>query len=215
MSYTKRLVILAKSRKLQGYCIAGKNYETHDWIRPVKELPFTTEECCNISDRGRSIQVFDIVEMTFIEESPKNYQPENETVDMDVEWRLIGNFQIENLNSLTDTYDVLNLIQNNVLHRPRLPSLNLQNSLQLIRISEDNDAQIFYRLDYNGAYYKPRLKLSYKESIYDLPITDPLIPLESSSIAPRTLRNAYITIGIGAPYNNQHFVLVVMLREIN
>ena len=215
MTYTKRLIILAKSIKHQRFCIAGKDYETHDWIRPVKNLPFTHEECRNFSGSRRSIQVFDFVEMTFIERSPKNYQPENEIVDMNVEWRLIGHFTIENLNSLVDSYDVLELIQDNVFDSDILPSLNLQNSLQLIRISEENNAQIYYKQDFSGAYYKPRLLFNYKELEYDLPITDPIIPLESSSITPRTLRNAYITIGIGEPYRDQHYFFVVMLREIN
>ncbi|MHA1292799.1 MAG: dual OB domain-containing protein, partial [Promethearchaeota archaeon] len=62
---------------------------------------------------------------------------------------------------------------------------------------------------------RPRISFNYKEIKYDLPITDPVIPLEFSSIPTRTLRNAYITIGIGEPLNNQHYLFAVMLREIN
>lgn len=215
MSYSKRLIILAKSKKHQSYCIAGKDYKTHDWIRPVKNSPFTTKECCNLSDSDRSIRVFDIIEMTFIEKNPKDHQPENETVDMNVKWRSLGTYNIRDLDRLIDTYDLLNTVQDNEFHRTRLDSLNLKRSLQLIRISEEHNAKLFYQQAYGGTYYKPRLKFNHEGINYNLPITDPLISLSLSSRTPQNLRNAYITIGIGEPYRKKHYIFVVMLREIN
>ncbi len=214
MTYSKTLIVLAKSIKKRGFCIAGKEIETHKWVRPVKESPFSNDECDNLSNQNRPIKVLDIVEMTFIEKSPKNYQPENEKVDMNVRWRLMNNFQIENLDSLIDKYDFLDLIKNSQFHKFTLNSLKLQSSLQLIKLSKTNSAKIIYQLAYNQKYYRPKLQFNYKGISYTLPITDPTIPNSNQRKTPRNLENAYITIGIGEKFNNNHYILVVFLKEI-
>ena len=108
MTYSRTLVVLAKSIKKGDFCIAGKNIETYDWIRPVKDCPFSGEELCNLSNTTDQLKVFDVVEMTFIEKVPEVYQPENELVDMNVKWRYLDDFQIglniKYLNISIDTY---------------------------------------------------------------------------------------------------------------
>ncbi|MFV2015729.1 MAG: hypothetical protein ACC656_09895, partial [Candidatus Heimdallarchaeota archaeon] len=42
MSFNKKIICLAISRKHGGYCIAGKDILNQEWIRPVSN--FETEE---------------------------------------------------------------------------------------------------------------------------------------------------------------------------
>ena len=216
MTYSRTLVVLAKSIKNRNFCIAGKDTETHNWVRPVKDCPFSGEELCNLSDRSDPINVLDVVKMTFIEKIPEIFQPENELVDMNVKWSYLGNIQIEDLGTLIDGKQntFLNQIKNRYIPKSLIESLNLQNSLQLIRITNSNDAKIIYQLAYSQKYYKPKLQFIYKEIQYTLPITDPIISISSRRRKPKILEDAYITIGVGGEFRNSHYIYVVMLREI-
>jgi len=216
MTYSKTLVVLAKSKKKRALCIAGKETMTTNWVRPVKGNPFTSDELCNLANRTDPIKILDIVEMTFIEESPEVHQPENELVDMSVKWRYLGEFQVEHLEKFIDRNknDFLDQIKNRCIHKNNIEGLNLQNSLQLIRITNSNDARIIYKQNFFHTNYKPRLRFNYRGILYNLPITDLTIPKSNRRIEPRIIENGYITIGIGEEFNNNHYLLVVMLKEI-
>ena len=196
--------------------IAGKNTETYEWVRPVKDTPFTGEELCNLSNLTDPVKIFDVVEMSFIKKVPKAFQPENELVDMNLKWRYLEDFQLGDLDTLIDRNqnDLLNQVRNRSIHKDEINSLNLQTSLQLIKISNSNDAKIIYQPEYNQRYYKPRLQFDYKGITYTLPITDPNIKISYQRRKPKILENAYITIGIGEEYRHNHYILVVMLKEI-
>lgn len=216
MTYSRTLVVLAKSIKKRNFCIAGKNTETYDWVRPVKGTPFTGEELCNLSNRSDQIKVFDVVEMTFIKEVPEVFQPENELVDMNTKWRYLGDFQIRDLDTIIDRnqYDLLDQVKDRIIHKANICSLNLQTSLQLIKISNSNDAKIIYQLEFNKKYFKPKLHFNHKGISYTLPITDPTIPISYQRKKSKSLENAYVAIGIGEEYLNAHYIFVIMLREI-
>lgn len=218
MTYSKELIILAKSIKKGGFCIASKNLNNYEWVRPVKDSPFSTNDLCNSHNYNYPIEVFSIVEMTFIRKNPKKYQPENEIVDMNLEWNYLGEFNIANLDALIDEKetDFLDKIKNNQIPANLINKLNLKNSLQLIKITKSNGARVFYKeVNYYGRdYYKPRLKFNYKGISYDLAMTVPNIQNSNSFILPRTIENAYITIGIGEKFRRNHYILVVMLTEI-
>jgi len=216
MTYSRTLIVLAKSNKHGGYCIAGKDFKTGKWVRPVKDTPFTGDELCNLSNRTDPIKTLDIVQMTFIEENPEVHQPENELVDINVKWRYLGEFQVESLDTLKDGYqnDLLHLVKNSFIRKNYVMNLNLQNSLQLIKITNSNDARIIYQEGYFKNKYKPRLLFEYEGNSYNLPITDSTIPNLKQRKDPKIIENAYITIGIGEEFNYKHYILVVMLKQI-
>lgn len=216
MTYSKTLIVLAISTKHLGFCIAGKDIETNNWVRPVKGTSFKREELCNLLHQTDPIKIFDIVEMTFKKETPEDHQPENELVDMNVKWKYLGEFQIRHLDKLIDIdqNDFLNLIQSRSINNYKIKTLNLQNSLRLIKLTKSNDARMIYQIAFNQKEYKPRLDFNYKGINYNLPITDPTIPKSDQKLNPRILENAYITIGIGEEFEYSHYILVVMLKEI-
>ena len=52
MTYSKTLVVLAKSIKRGNFCIAGKDMADFSWVRPVKDTPYSNNELCNFSNRS-------------------------------------------------------------------------------------------------------------------------------------------------------------------
>ena len=95
MSSTKQIVCLANSRKLQGRCIAGREWNDEsrvgDWIRPVSDRK--TQEVSEYERQyknGSDPKVLDIIEIPVIQRQPKDYQTENWLLNdqflLDQEW---------------------------------------------------------------------------------------------------------------------------------
>jgi len=91
MSYTKTILCLAASDKHQGYCFAGKDMETGEWVRPVSsraDEEISYKEC--IVSKGTEAKLLDILEIPFLKETPSNYQEENHLIDPSNKWEKIG-----------------------------------------------------------------------------------------------------------------------------
>lgn len=94
MPYTKTMIILANSRKLNGRCVAGKELDkgkVGPWIRPISIRP--TGE---LSDRdrrysdGKDPKLFDLVHVNFLEEKAHPHQNENHMIDDNIYWHRLG-----------------------------------------------------------------------------------------------------------------------------
>jgi hypothetical protein len=90
MTYTKRLVCLAKSLKHGGLCIAGREL-TRDgiggWIRPVSARP--TAELTYLEywyADGSSPKLLDVVDVPLREAVPHGHQRENHLIDDSEVW---------------------------------------------------------------------------------------------------------------------------------
>jgi hypothetical protein len=106
MAYRKTMVCLANSRKLQGRCIAGREYvrgELGDWIRPVSDR--STEE---ISERERLYvgdvepAVLDIIAIDMVVPRPHGHQQENHVIDRRRRWRKVGVLPCSRLEDCVD-----------------------------------------------------------------------------------------------------------------
>lgn len=73
----KRIVLLTKSKKNHGYCVAGIDIETGQWVRLMKEgEPSVSAEDIRYPD-GKDAEVLDCVQINIIEECRTDLQPEN------------------------------------------------------------------------------------------------------------------------------------------
>ena len=91
MAYTKTILCLAASRKHGGYCIAGKDIKTGEWIRPVSSRPdeeISNNECT--MRNGTQATLLDIIEIPLLREIPSSYQSENHLIDPSGKWMKKG-----------------------------------------------------------------------------------------------------------------------------
>lgn len=107
MKYVKTIVCFAKSRKIGGFCIAGK--ELHDghpgaWIRPVSARPtheiYQTEMHC---DDGTTPHVLDVLAVPCEKHQPISHQQENHVIDPIVSWEKEGRIAWQDIRKWTDT----------------------------------------------------------------------------------------------------------------
>lgn len=89
----KRIIVLTKSNKHTGHCIAGIDYETGEWIRLLSDNHKTegavpAEQL--IYQDGSRLQIYDIIECELIKPIPTMVQPENWLYDVNVSWKKIG-----------------------------------------------------------------------------------------------------------------------------
>lgn len=91
MAYTKTILCLAASRKHRGYCFAGKDILTGEWIRPVSDRQdeeISSQECAVTS--GVEANLLDILEIPLIKAISHNYQTENHLIDTSKNWKKVG-----------------------------------------------------------------------------------------------------------------------------
>ncbi|MCL2399855.1 MAG: hypothetical protein FWC91_08975 [Defluviitaleaceae bacterium] len=118
------LVILTKSSKNKGYCVAGIDINNGQWIRLTsddknthgtlfpKDMQYENESEC---------QTLDVVRVQILGENPSEYQPENVLINQDYYWKKTDEYTID---------DVLKL------HPPERHSYIFGNTLPYITESE-------------------------------------------------------------------------------
>ncbi len=95
-SYTKRIICLANSRKNQGRCIAGLEFDgarIGNWIRPVSGRSgeeISLDEA-RLAD-GNQPRVLDLLEVPLLRPSPKACQVENYLIAEERTWSRAGRF---------------------------------------------------------------------------------------------------------------------------
>lgn len=92
--FIKNLVILAKSAKFNHFCVAGVDFDSWEWIRPISENP-ELEDAVPLDDLkypdGAPIEFLDVVEIKFSDRAAKNpIQPENFFYNSKYFWQKVG-----------------------------------------------------------------------------------------------------------------------------
>ncbi len=92
--FIKNLVILAKSAKFNNFCVAGVDFDSGEWIRPISENP-ELEDAVPLDDLkypdGAPIEFLDVVEIKFSDRAAKNpIQPENFFYNSKYFWQKVG-----------------------------------------------------------------------------------------------------------------------------
>ncbi len=115
--YSKQFVILAKSYKQGGWCIAGReisldrqknSYQAFDpWIRPVSDDVHhhgaLQDAHCTYED-GSAPKIYDLAEVDFLESQDEPGQPENELI-APKRWRKLGAIDPAGMNGFVEEPD--------------------------------------------------------------------------------------------------------------
>jgi len=214
-SMKKRIILLTKSRKKGGYCTAGIDIESGEWIRIVSDgQGCISDEMLDEHlryDNGGMAQILDIIEVECTGYNPNYYQPENYVFDSSTKMHKIGNTTIDKVlkihpfeNRNTIFYDTSYSISGNFVKEI---DSNDKYSLILIKVTnpqvdvktwEEGNKSVTLNFLYNLKFYKYFRITDGFESIYK-----------------RKLDNIYIlpgdyalVISLGELWDNKHYKLV-------
>ncbi|TJX12703.1 hypothetical protein E9840_12260 [Tissierella creatinini] len=158
----KEIIILAKSIKRGGYCIAGLDTETGEWIRPISDNIITegaVPKMDTILSNREELKIFDKVIIELVSHSPTKAQPENYVYDSSVAWEKTGTSSLRQVLEFRG-YDKVNKIfynteksvsEEEVGGQPSLLLLNVNNPSILIKTFEKKKIQ--FNFEYNGCSY--------------------------------------------------------------
>lgn len=212
------VIILAKSRKKNNYCIAGVDTQTGRWVRLVSQDK--TIQCAVplidlTYEDGTQTKILDVVELTTLQAAPLYYQPENVQYDPDYYWTKIRESNLDEVCQILDQSNDHYIFHNGSrkLSRDFLEQNNDNYSLKLIRVDEANlraiqwdpNERIKYDLsfDYNG------------ESYEYLKITDDNFTRQYPHVGNYTLENIILVLSLADIYPNDqcHHKLVATVLQ--
>ena len=171
----KKIICLANSRKISGRCIAGREIESHNWIRPVSDrIDGEISEEERQFENGKYPQVLDILSIKFLKNKPMQYQTENYLIDPHTHWKKEGAIKWEELKNYKDTPDRLwinNEDSSSQGKNDRIPeneANKLTGSLFLIYVKE-------VKVIVQNIYGKRKLRAEFyfNNHQYNLRVTDP------------------------------------------
>lgn len=207
----KQICILTKSYKDGGYCVAGIDLKTRQWVRLVPtiddddKIPYCYMNKYNIN-------ALDIIEIETLKHVPKGCQKENYLIDIKIPPKIIGSISFKELLAIKG-FDKRNDIFGNrgKAITPDNADL-LQYSLILIpvtnlKFSLEQDAETY-------KWTKKELSFKFENTDYTLPITDP--QYKNVEYNGYTCESGAIVVSIPAiPYNNWHnkFVAKIFLEN--
>jgi hypothetical protein len=221
---TKRIVCLANSRKLNGRCVAGKEYvrgTPGQWIRPIssREHEEVSEYERQYED-GSDPHVLDVLDVPLLDPRPKNYQPENWLLDPDVYWKRHSRIGWDELAHLEDPPGSLWL---NGTHTYN----GLNDTIQVSAADEfDSSLKLIHVAAMEVAVYKPgeafgnskrrvQGRFHHDGTEYRLWITDPVY--ERAYLArddgEYEIGESYLTISLGEPHNGRYYKLIAAVIE--
>ncbi len=172
----KQICILTKSYKHGGYCVAGIDLKTKQWVRLVNSDNPITDEIRKeqMFVNGRSIECFDVFEFDFINNIPNSCQNENWLLNNLVTPKFIKTLSLEEI------ADILELDNDEFF------ILNTANSLTEIEVSKVNRSLFVFHVQnlkieatsyeyYGEIRFKYKCTFDYKGNKYiNISLTDPI-----------------------------------------
>jgi hypothetical protein len=201
----KKIICLAVSTKYSEKCIAGKDPDSHEWIRPVSDSGHGELSQSQIEyDNGEAPSLLDIMEIPFEKKKPLFNQPENIAISQG-KWRKVEIFPKERLDELCDhpsTIWINNNQNNDRMSVDYLKSNPTASSLLLLKPDFIQIRRTNFIEDSETVNKKVRAFFSYNNTDYDLAITDPHIKREYLDKAEGTYElklPVYLCISLGMP----------------
>lgn len=206
--YSRKIVILANSRKHSGSCIAGIDLKSGKWVRPInnpirkRSDPTAFKDADFIKLCGDSFgpQLLDCYSIKFSKKIPSINQPENELIERE-EWRFSQRLPLKSLEDLISPDPCEWMCDPKSISKKEMESNPVSSSLTLLHLNEaDNEPMINYT-EKNG-YPQRRLKFTYENKHFDLSFTDyTYYILREKYSDEEMLKDFYVSVGIGELYS--------------
>jgi len=212
-----RIICLSNSFKAGGRCLAGIEINNDNkigiykrgprWIRPVCK----TDQEQVPNNISRNYKYYDLIEFNSDPSYKRtDYQSENLLI-RDNKLKYIGKVNISGpLSDLCNNNTDKNIFGNISNFVSKIEVNSLKYSLMMIEI---NKFEVVTVDRYGSTSPQRRLKFSYHNTIYDLPITDPIFlqNYEHDNDILRNLNNLFIILSLGVEFNSKYYKLVATL----
>jgi Dual OB-containing domain len=213
---TKRIVVLANSRRPGGHCVAGVEIARSGrprWIRPIGDRADGEVRDSERTYRdGSEIALLDIADIDLLEHRPNDYQPENWVIGTAERWRRAGSLLSADLANYVQAGGPLWINgsgsadgSNNRVAPEEARSLG--SSLRLIEVS--SWSLEVYTKTYSGKR-KVRAAFDWAGESYLMDVTDPEVEARyiSRKVGSYDGDDAYLTISLTSPFHDYCYKLV-------
>lgn len=163
------IVVFANSVKHGRHCVAGKDVQTGNWIRPVRNASgaeLDHNQCICVNPYGKYIvKPLQKVEIDLVSHSPLANQPENFIVG-NTQWVQQYKIETHEVFNYLDAPETLWGVGSSVaFSQIEDGTIQIMQSLYLVKV---DNLQI-----YKNLYNNRRAAFSYNGNQYDLAVTDP------------------------------------------
>lgn len=214
----RTLVILANSVKHHLHCVAGKDINTKEWIRPVSSdtgEALSDEQSSYLNkEKNWRVKPLDKITMEFSKHVPLAQQPENYLISKE-KW--VSSFKIERnelaqyidspKNIWLDTSTNTNRVTSSLVASKEIV---IKQSLYLIKIGVLN-LQVSTEMVDGVEKYKLRGSFMYNDIKYaDLTITDPKIWSEykEKPLGVYELKDVYLCLSLGEEFHGFYYKII-------
>lgn len=199
------VVVLTKSSKFSGYCVAGINYYSGEWVRLVTE-DLVSHGAVRAEDLiyedGKECEILDVIKVPIIGSVNDVLQPENIKMDTSKYIQLIGKATMGDVLKIHPTEIRNNILGNKYPYIKDEKVGQLGYSLTLVKVNN----LLIKQVSNPGGSPKTKADFTYQFERYEnISVTD----YRFYSIADGTLfKEAYLVVSIGTPYNNKYYKFV-------
>lgn len=216
MSYTKTILCLAASRKHNGYCVAGKDVNSGEWVRPISARPgHEISDAERLTAQGHRCGLLDIIDISLTKAVPSTFQVENHLNNQATQWQLAGTGSYDQAAAVLDPaqplwingYSSYNGLNDQV---PEAEAAGMADSLRLIRVSN-----LTLLVHSEGGVFAPakrvvRAQFELLGTTYWLKLTDPVLEheLRGQGDGAYEYEDAIMCISLGETFNGYAYKLV-------
>lgn len=199
------LILLTKSSKFSGYCVAGIDCESGNWVRLVtKDLQsHGAVKANNLNyENGRQCQILDVIRVPIINAVNDRLQPENVLLDTSKVICLVGNATMKDVLKIHPDEIRTFILGNKYSYITEAKVGELGYSLTLVKV---NHLLIKHVSNLDGDP-KTKADFTYQGERYEnISVTDSRFYLAADE---RRYEEAYLVISIGTPYNGRYYKFV-------
>lgn len=211
------IIILAKSRKHNNYCVAGKDIKTGEWIRLVSDdrtihnaikgsdLVYNNNEEANVLDVVR------VVVKNINEDNKIFYQPENYILDDNYYLLHLEKKNSEYLDKIMDNDDLIFFNDSNCVSNIELHNVREINSLilvepEIVKVKKKNYNTLWANIRYNNIWYN-------NLTITDTSFTSKFYENISNDYNGTNFYDFKLVISLGEEFNGYHYKLIASIIE--